>query len=859
MKTPTPQRLLLRFFRWFCHPNYAEDIEGDLIEKFHKQVKTNGVKNAQWLFLLDVLRLFRIGIIRPSEGTYRLNQYGMFKNYLKVSIRSLSRNKTYTTINLFGLVMSLGIAMALYWIVQFEWSFDNYHNDNGKLYQIIGVKEGDNGSSIPFGAISALRENFPEVEIAVSVHRLDPSVIEVDKENLKQENVYFVHPEVFDILKIKWIAGSPELSFSEQYQVVLDQPTALRLFGNEEPLGKVIYYDNSFKATVSGIIEQVPVNSDFQFQMIFSMDSHPWEPKEDQWGGGDSSFKGLLLLKASQNKAGVEDRLTKIGQEFDEFYYDKFEFRLINSIHLDADNDPFNYYTPNWLLEWLLYIGLFLVLIACMNFINLATVQLVLREKEISVRKLLGSSRSLLMLQFLTETAIMVLIGMVLSIGLSHVIINYANQLLNTNITGMSWWSSESISFIMLVTLGVTLVAGLYPALTISEFQPIRYFQKKTHSLTSSKVSLRQVLVVLQFVIVQIMVVAIITGKKQVEYFKSKDLGFDQSGVVMVDMPEKGDQIKREKFRKQLSQHSQIEDVSFGLTPPSSVHNHWWADFGNPRFTGTAHFRTQHVDINYFDFFDLKLLAGRTFLPSDTNDVTVVNKMVSGAMGFSDPENAIGEYIEGWPGKLKIIGVIEDFHSQRLHDEIVLHAFLYQDWNLQTANIRINQEQSQQAIAAIESHWKDIFPQYYFGYEYLTDHLQYFYESDRKFSNFLMLFAIVSILIGCMGLYGLIYFVCLRRTKEIGVRKVLGAKLLDIIAILSQSFIKLVGISILLACPLVWYFMDLYLSNYAHGIIMSWDIYGLAAILSIAFALLPILLRSQHAANRNPVLALRNE
>jgi putative ABC transport system permease protein len=552
MNDPTPPKLPLHLLRWFCQPDLLEDVEGDLNELFERAVEKKGMRKAKWTYIWEVLKLFRSGIIKPSEGTYRLNHYGMFKNYFKVSVRNLVRNKTYTTINLLGLVMSLGIAMALYWIVQFEWSFDNYHNEDDKLYQIIGVKEGGNGSQVPFGAILALREKFPKVERAVSVHRLDPSVIQVDEKNLKQENVYFVHPEVFDILKIKWIAGSPESSFNKPHEVVLDQPTALRLFGNEDPLGKIIHYDNSFNATVSGIIEQVPVNSDFQFQMIFAMDSHPWEPKENHWGGGDSSFKGLALLKDKQDKEEVEDRLTKMGQEYDVFYYDRFEFRPLNSIHLDPDNDPFNYYTPGWLLEWLLYIGLFLVLIACMNFINLATVQLELRNKEIAVRKLLGSSRTLLMLQFLTETAIMVLIAVALSIGLSNVIINYANQLLNTNIDGVSFWRPESVGFILLVTLGVTLVAGLYPALTISGFQPIRFFQKKTQRLFFSKVSSRQVLIVLQFVIAQIMVVAIITGKKQVEYFKSKDLGFDQSGVVLVNMPDKGDQVKRERFANNL-------------------------------------------------------------------------------------------------------------------------------------------------------------------------------------------------------------------------------------------------------------------------------------------------------------------
>ncbi|MDN5211759.1 ABC transporter permease [Fulvivirgaceae bacterium BMA12] len=862
-----PPNCFLRFFRWYCHPDYQEDIEGDLLERFENRVQESGVSKAKWLFIKDVLLLFRPGILAKFSITY-INK-GMLRNFMTVSFRNLLRNKTYATINVTGLSLALGIAIALFSIVRFEKSFDTYHKNADRLFQIVQYSEGSSGSNshTPYGAIYALREEIPEVEFAGAILKDDPQVIEVENQKLKQPHTYFIEPDILKMLDVDWIYGSPETSLSGPYQAVLDVETAERLFGDlkkESALGKVISYDNKYDMKVSGIVQKSPTNSEFQFKMLLSMATRRQDPKwyetSANWEGGHSWHHGYVQLKEGVRKEVVEEKLNKIYAVQDQYHHRKsFGFVDLKYAHFNQYNDSYNYDTPAWLLGTLTYVGLFLILIACINFINLATIQATHRYKEIAIRKVMGSSRNFLIGQFMIETGLIVAVSMPLAVLLAQIIINASDRLLTTQIAHVSIWDVNFFLFLLGSGIAITLLAGFYPAFIFSRFRPIRILRSKLSTLSSRKVTLRHVMVISQFVIAQTLVIIIIVSTKQMRHFYSADLGFNQEAIVTVNMPEKGNKEKRERLRSQLLRHPEILEVTFGLTAPATRTDQWWSGIKHPGAPEDFGCRIQFVDNNYLDFYGLELIAGRGFLPSDTGRHTIVNELAVREMGFTNAEEALGEVIEGWPGRLSIIGVIKDFHSQSLKDDIVAHAYLNNSWNFKTASIKLSPHNMQKGMEHIEAYWSQLFPKNYFEFQFLSEDLKRFYESERKFSNFLGLFAIAGILIGIMGLYGLINFVCISKTKEIGIRKVLGSTLTGIVVTLSGGFFKLVLIAFIFASALGWYLMDSFLQNYAYRITVGWEIFALAALISVGVASIPISSQAVKAAVRNPVDALRNE
>ncbi len=863
-KRHNPPHLPLRFFRWFCHPDYREDIEGDLLERFERN-------QSRWRFAVEVLTLFRPGIIKEIKGIQKLNGFTMFRNHFKVSIRNLYRNKQYAVINIVGLSIAIGIALSLFSIVRFERSFDTYHSNYDRAFQIMrfGRLDDGAGSHIPYGVIHALEENVPEVEAAGAVLKDYPPTLEIEDRKLKHSGAYFIEPEIFKIIDINWLSGSPETSLSQPNQVVLDTETARKLFGERESLGKKIRYNNNYDLIVAGIIEKVPANSEFQFKMLVSMetrrlDQDYWETK-DNWAGGDSDHHGYVLIREGADPKVAEAKLDEIFSEYEEEYkYVGFEFISLNDAHFNPASGSYNYGTKEWIMESLLYISGFFILIACINFINLSTAQTLKRNKEIAVRKVMGSSRRLILGQFLIETGIIVLISLVFAVCVGSIIQNQSGHLLNTGVAEANVWSLSTFIFLAALGVLITLLSGLYPAFVSSRFTPAEIFNKGQSKTTHGSVPLRKVLIICQFAIAQIMVIGVIIGSRQMEFFYNKDLGFDQESIVTISMPDKENSEKRELLRTQLLQHPEIHDATFGLTAPSSHSNQWWSTVNHNDLSDEFVSRFQFVDLNYFDFYGIELLAGRQLLPNDSTRWTIVNEEATKKMGLDNPEEALGKTITAWAGededsRLTIVGVVKNYHSQSLKSRIVPHFYIYGPWNFQTASIRLNPESLSAGIDILEKYWTSLFPDDIFEYQFLSESMKGFYENERKISNILSLFAIASTLIGCMGLYGLIYFVCISRTKEFGIRKVLGSTVAGIVTLLSKDFVKLILIAFVIAAPVGWYLMDSFLQNYTYTVSITFDVFLIAGVTAIIVTLLAIGYQSLKTAMSNPSEALRDE
>jgi putative ABC transport system permease protein len=866
-KTNTPPKVWLTFLGWFCPANLYEGIEGDLLESFFDDVNTRGTKEAKRRFAMAVIRFFRPGIILRNKFSVPQIRCGMLQNYLKVAWRSMAEHRTYSAINVIGLTLGLCVAILLFWIVRFEYSFDRYHANGDRLYQVSAIdKFGERDSYVPQGVIYTLRRQFQQVEKAATVYGWNPQVIQVADDNLKQENTFFVHPEFLEMIDIKWISGSAKESLDEPFEVILDAPTADKLFHGEDPLGRLIEYDNQFDLVVSGVIEKVPVNSEFQFQMIMSyqtliryMGNYA---DEDYWGGGDSGMHGYVLLRPGANPGDIEEKLASIaGTRGNEPDYIAFELTPLSNAHFDLDNDTFNYVIPFWMVVSLAGIGLLLIAIAIINFINLATAQASQRGREIGLRKVMGSSRRSIVFQFFTETAIVVFLSVLLAGFTATWLLPYAPEFLNTKVHQTQVWDLQMILFLVILGVATTFLAGAYPALVLSGLKPVRIFQNQFSIVSGKNISLRKSLVVAQFVIAQVLVICMVTGREQMQFFYNTDLGFDDDAVVTVDMPYRDSVLLRERFREQLLQHPEIESVTYGLTSPSSKHNHWWGDAQHPGLlNGSQPFRLQWIDRNYLAFYDIPLLAGRNFASTDSLLFGLINEKAVRAMGYDDPENALGERIKYWGNnEVIVIGVVKDYYSEGLKSEIMPHLYMNSSWNLGLAQIRIDPVQRSRAVRTVEKYWTEMHPESYFDYQFLSDDLTDFYEDERKFSNFILLFSVVGISIGCLGLFGLVSFVCLRRSKEISIRKVLGATLSSIVALLSRDFLLMVVIAFIIATPIGWYLMNQVLQQYTYHIEIRWSVFALAALVTLSLALLTVVFRSFGTANENPVERLRGE
>ncbi len=801
----------------------------------------------------------------------------MIRNYVKTAWRSLLQNRSYAFINLVGLTLGLGVAIVLFWIVRFEYNFDRYHAKADRLYQIQTYSKFSDGvpnSHVPQGVIKALNNQFSGVEQAVNIHKQGQATIKVGQTIFKQDHIFFVPPQFLSMIDVEWISGSPQQSLSAPGQVVLDEETAKRFFkGNA--LGQTIYYKPDRPLTVSGIIRKVRPDSEFQLSMIVSRETLKTIDKgyqnEEHWGGGDSNHQGFVLLKEGASEEPIESTLAKMAQQHmknNESIVASYVLEPLATIHFSSPQ-PFNYTVPKWMLYTLVNVGLFLILIACFNFINLATVQALKRSREIAVRKVLGSSRGQLVAQFFGETSLLIFMAIGLGSLLASQLIRYADQLLNTNVAQSNVWTVQTIGFMLGLGLLTTLLAGFYPALVLSGFQPVRVLRSNAAASGRKGVTLRASLVVAQFVVAQVLVICTLLGTKQVRYFYEKDLGFDKSDMVTVNMPAAGNDVYRERLRQQLKPYPEIKDIAFSLSPPSSG-GQWWSSGFHPGLpNGEADFRTQFIDTNFFDFFRIPLVAGRSITRSDTARLAtskddklidvLINEEAAHRMGYQQPDKALGQAFRFWGQKATIVGVVKDYHSQDLKSGLIPHVYFYFPYEFQTATIRIDSRQKAAALGHIGQHWKALFPDHYYEPKFLEDGLRSFYDNERKLSNFLTLLTIVGILIGCLGLFGLVSFVVTQRTKEIGVRKVLGATVASIVTLLSRDFLKLVFIAFLIASPIAYYAMSQFLKSYQYKIDIEWSVFALAGVLAASAAILTVSLQSVKAALMNPVRSLRSE
>ncbi|MVM33800.1 FtsX-like permease family protein [Spirosoma sp. HMF4905] len=792
----------------------------------------------------------------------------MLRNYFTVAQRTLMRQKSYSLINILGLALGMSCGILIFMFVNYHLSFDTFQPDADRLYRVIAEmpKDQDNQiGSVPAPLGQALQQDYPFFDKVARVVGFGGLIsLPASKENKKFQEAHgvaYAEAAFLELMDFSLVAGSKKNLLKEPNTAVITQNLATKYFGRQEPIGQLIRLDNKTNFRITGILKNLPVNTDRREEIYLSYvtlkETNPWL---DTWGGIYGGMNCFLKLKAGESAANVEKALTSLNKK----YYSakeagNFRFKLqpLADIHVNPKLGGF--ITKNQLLT-LSLIGLFLLVTACINFINLATAQAVSRSKEIGVRKVLGSLRIQLFRQFITETALIASIAAVIALGVAYLALPYLNQLVQTRLTLNLLSDYRLLTFLPALVVLVTFISGSYPGLIISGFQPILALKGKLSVKQAGGFSVRRVLVVTQFAISQTLIIGTIVVMSQMRYNSQADMGFNKDAIVMLPVPEHSS-AQVSTLSARLSQVAGVKKAAFCNAAPASPENNFDTGIQYDSRPEPEKFTIYYKagDPNYVATFGLTLIAGRNLYPSDTTREYLLNETAVKKLGIRNPRQILGKTasINGQTGT--IVGVLKDFHNKSFRRSIDAVCLTTSVSNYVNCAIKVNPKDLPNTLASIEKIWSEMYPANVYSYQFLDDQIARFYETDKLILQLIELFAGIAIFISCLGLYGLISFMATQKIKEIGVRKTLGANSGQIIWLFGKEFTQLLVFAFAIAAPLGWWAMNRYLEDFQYRIKLSAGIFLLAISVTFIIAILTVGYRSVKAALMNPVTALRSE
>lgn len=808
----------------------------------------------------------------------------MIRSYLNTAFRTLRRNWNYTVINVVGLTFGLACCLLLFLAIRYELSYDRHNAHADRTYRLVQNWQNAQGvgrnPGIPLPTLAALRTDFPDMKSNVTmIHEIADVVVRANTpgQNKFEEPggvVAFAEPEYFKLFDYDWRKGGAETSLLNPNTVVLTERMAQKYFGTTNALGKTLRVNNQMDFTVTGVVGQQPATSSVPFEMLLSFASLKNYGAFVRWDDWQSTYTGLqlyLLLPQDQRADAFERRMVSFVKKHHDAEAARqlsYELQPLTAIHTDTETSNYadRSVSPK-LIGSMALIGLFILVTACVNFVNLATAQAIRRAKEVGVRKALGSSRGQLVRQFLGETGLLTVLAIGLSLAVAVLALPYVTELLNVKLAASALFSPEVMGFLAALAALTTMLAGFYPALVLSGYQPVLALKGKIRSVGQGQLTLRRSLIVVQFAISQVLVIGTLVAFAQMRYFRTADLGYVKEAVLTVPVPDnKPGQLER--LRSQLAGLAGVESMAYGISVPSSEGN-WTSSFrfGNSDKDSDYGAVMRPADTAYVRTYGLQLLAGRLYLPADTMREFVVNETFAKRLGFDDPAKIIGKTMAvGRPGSpaKPIVGVVKDFNTYSLRRKTgpsVLTTFR-EAYN--TLGIRFSPriggtEGVSRLVSQVQQAWTATFPDFVFKYEFLDDRLADFYKNEERFYALFRLLAGIALFIGCLGLYGVVAFMAESRTKEVGIRKVLGATTAHIFGLFSADFLKLVGIALLIASPIGWYFMNEWLKGFEYKIAIGWWVFALAGLLAVVVALVTVSFQSIRAAMMNPVKSLRTE
>lgn len=811
----------------------------------------------------------------------------MFYNNLKIAFRALRKNKIYTIINIAGLTLGIAAALLIFRLVNYEYSFNKNFAKYDRIVRVVSEStraDGEPvfGTCIPIPAMDVMENKVSQFEAMSRIREMWSSLTISNPEGgapLKKlgitppETGFYVESEFFEIFDMEWLAGDPATALAEPNAIVLSESWAEKCFGAwQSATEETVLLDNLYPLVVKGVVKDLPDNSDFPIPYLVSyptLKTHAeaFNYNADHWGSCSSNNQVYALLSEGTRP---EDANTVLAQVGEEEYTDEAGNRRryhvvqpLSELHYDDRyGTSGSHRIEKSRLRVLSAIGILILIMACFNFINLATAQASLRAKEVGVRKTLGGLRGQLVGQFMTETGMIVLFSVVLGATLATLALPLLKHVSEVP-DDLPFFSNLLIwAFLVIIALGVTLLAGLYPSLSLAGFKPVEALKANSSRRLMGGASLRKGLVVLQFAIAQALIVGSIITILQLDYIRSQDLGFKKDLIYTFSFNSDSATVARQSALKQrLEAIPSVQSVSFSTDQPFSG-NTWSSNFRYAsRPEDEPYSITQKFcDADYQETYGIELLAGRWFNPSDTMREAVVNMTLLRKLGISNPEKAVGQKIRlGGQRFLDITGVSEDFHTHSFrhdHEPLLMTTRKEYYWE---AGIKIRPDDITATTAAVKTTFDDILPEQVFAGEFLDENIARFYEDDARLSATCKAFGLLAVLISCLGLFGLATHAAAQRIKEVGIRKVLGASVAGIVGLLSKDFLKLVILALLIATPIAWYLMSRWLEDFVYRIDIPWWVFVVAGVLAIGIAFLTVSYQSIRAALSNPVNSLKSE
>lgn len=872
----TPPRFFLRFFRWYCHPMLVDHIEGDLIEVHRQSVKTIGKRKADLKFVVDVLLLFRPGIIRPVKPYKNVNAISMYKSYFRIGWRNLLKNKVHSFINIGGLATGMAVAMLIGLWVYDEISYNRYHENYHKVAKVIMVatdpatSETRHNTGLWLPIEDILRDTYGQYfEHVATVWYTGTWTLKKGDNNFRKTG-NFLGSEILEMLSLEMIKGSTS-SLADPHSIVISESTAKALFGDSNPLEQTIKIDNRMDAMVTGVYRDMPKNSiygelDFIAPFELWKISNPWV----QNGGWNSaSFNFLVQLaphvSMEQASAAIKDLFQNNGppelQREIEKYKPAFYLYPMKDWHLYSDFE--NGYPAGGRITyvWLFgIIGAFVFLLACINFMNLSTARSEKRAREVGIRKVVGSVRIQLISQFFMESYLMVLLSFAAAIILVSVSINLFNQIADKNI--VLPYPNPYFWLMALIFISITgLLSGVYPAFFLSSFQPVKILKGtvRTGKLASLP---RKILVVVQFTVSVSLVIGTLVVYKQIQYAQSRPIGYERNGLVTVPLNDPDYYGKRDVLKTALLNTGMVTSVCFTFSPITAV----WDNEGGYDWEGKdperdTDFAICQADHDFGKTVNWEVIEGRDFSEDFASDTAalIINESAVKYIGFKDP---VGKqiYQENNPAPYTIIGVVKDLVMMSPYEPVKQTLFFLGEDRVNHLNFRLKPSVVPgEAIARINAVVKEILPSVMFSYSFVDEDYAAKFRAEQRISTLSTVFSVLAIFISCLGLFGLASYVAEQRTKEIGIRKVLGASVINLWRMLSKDFVVLVMISCAIAAPITYYFMEAWLQQYSYHTEMSLWTFISSCTGMLLITLFTVSYQAIRASVSNPVKSIRTE
>lgn len=860
-----PRKLL----RLCIQKDFIEEIEGDMEEVFLDDVEHFSVQQARRNYLIGVIKLFRMNLVKNLKWMYKIGLIGSIMRTLRLALRNLIKFKTHTAINLVGLSLGLAFGGLILLYVLDELSFDNFHAKGDRIYKVMTNSDGGMETNAhPIGY--HLRNDFPEVESVLYTRWASNFKISHNGER-HEHQVFYASEEMFSMFSFDLTAGDPSSALKDPYSVVITESLEKTYFDGNA-LGKTLTMRDSIGFNITGVVKDLPKNSHIQFDVLISFSTFPdfrYFSYTEGWGNFD--VRNYLLVKEGTDISSFKVKIKNLYDEHVGEWLASRGMEMTTAIvplkEIYLSEQYWNGFGPNGSekrVKTVSIIAAFLLLLACINYINLSTARSTHRAKEVGMKKVVGSSRFGIISQFMVESSLLTIIAFILAMTIIQLALPFFNELMLKQYTVNSFFTLPFISGMLILIILVSFLSGYYPALIISSIKPLNALSGRLES-TFKGLNLRKSLITFQFFISSGLVLATLLVINQIDYMRTKDLGFDKDQILVIDATGAPQNGARAVLKNQLANLIGVQNVTHTNAVPGRPG--WLGQWAFPEKEGDTHVDTEYmaIDENYLETLGLELIAGNNFdlsRPSELDNGLIINETCVEEMGWDTAENAIGRTIvsPSTTPQGTVIGVVKDFHGLGLQDNIWPQAMDYTGnrWGRYYA-IRYDVDQTYDLLKGIEKQWDELYSDYPLEYFFLDEDFDRQYREENQLANVLSIFAFVVIIVSAIGLLGLISFVALSRTKEVGIRKTLGASIGQIIFILSKEFILLVLLGNILAIPIIWYFGNEWLSDFAYHTSINPVIFGIALLVTSIIAFATISFQTFRTAKMNPVKALRYE